>query len=80
MLMTFFLTAIAAITGTVVISKPNELVTPEIVQMTDFLKGFLNVMDFYKFPLNSLRTKRQSQLLLITGRMLRCDFFQNAGL
>ena len=29
---------------------------------------------------NSLRTKRQSQLLLITGRILMCDFFQNAGL
>ena len=30
--------------------------------------------------LNSLWTKRQSQLLLITDRMLRSDFFQNAGL
>ena len=30
--------------------------------------------------LNSLWTKRQSQLLLITDRMLRCDFFQDAGL
>ena len=40
-------------TKTVVISKRIELVTPETAQMTDFLKGFLNVMDFDRFSLDS---------------------------
>ena len=37
-------------------------------------------LDSLKNCLDSLWTKRQSQLLLITDSMLRCDFFQNAGL
>ena len=39
-------------TKTVVISKPIELVTPEKAHMTDFWKGFLNVMDFNRFSLD----------------------------
>ena len=31
---------------TVVICKPIELETPETAQMTDFSKGFLNIIDF----------------------------------
>ena len=37
---------------TVVISKQIELVTPETAQMTDFFKGFCNVMDFDRFSLD----------------------------
>ena len=37
---------------TVVISKQIKLVTPETAQMTDFFKGFLNVIDFDKFLLD----------------------------
>ena len=37
------------LTKTVVNSKPIELVTPETAQIIDFLKGFLNVMDFDRF-------------------------------
>ena len=36
-------------TKTAVISKRIELVTPETAQMTDFLKGFLHVIDFDSF-------------------------------
>ena len=36
-------------TKTIVICKPIEPVTPEMAQMTDFLKGFLHVMDFDRF-------------------------------
>ena len=32
--------------------KPIELVTPEMAQMTDSLKAFLNVMDFDRFLLD----------------------------
>ena len=39
-------------TKTIVICKPIELVTPETAQMTDFLKGFLNVIDFDRFLLD----------------------------
>ena len=39
-------------TKTIVICKPIELVTLETAQMTDFLKGFLNVVDFDKFLLD----------------------------
>ena len=39
-------------TKTIVICKPIELVTPEMAQMTDFLKGFLNVIDFDRFLLD----------------------------
>ena len=44
-------------TKTIVICKPIELVTQETAQMTDFLKGFLNVIDFDRFllDLNPLR-------------------------
>ena len=39
-------------TKTIVICKSIELVTPETAQMTDFLKGFLNVIDFDRFLLD----------------------------
>ena len=39
-------------TKTIVICKPIELVTQETAQMTDFLKGFLNVIDFDRFLLD----------------------------
>ena len=34
------------------ISKGIEPITPETAQMTDFLKGFLNVIDFDRFSLD----------------------------
>ena len=48
-------------TKTIVICKPIELVTPETAQMTDFLKGFLNVIDFDRFllDLNPLRMTKE---------------------
>ena len=36
-------------TKTIVICTPIELVTQEMAQMRDFLKGFLNVIDFDRF-------------------------------
>ena len=39
-------------TKTVVISKRIALSTPETAQMTDFFKGFCNVMDFDRFSLD----------------------------
>ena len=38
-------------TKTIVICKSIELVTPETAQMTDFLKGFINDIDFDRFLL-----------------------------
>ena len=39
-------------TKTIVICTPIELVTQETAQMTDYLKGFLNVIDFDRFLLD----------------------------